>query len=65
MERKADLDTEIKASGCFNQTTSEQMAEFDRLNQAYLEKVTGDHPETESDEENGEVDGDVEETEAE
>ena len=41
------------------------MAEFDRLNQAYLEKVTSDHPETESDEENGEVDGDVEETEAE
>ena len=41
------------------------MAEFDKLNQAYLEKVTGDHPEIESDEENGEGDGDEKEIEAE
>ena len=37
VERKLDLDTEIKASGCFNSASAEQMAEFDRLNEDYLQ----------------------------
>jgi len=37
VERKQDLDTEIKASGCFNSATVDQLAEFDRLNEEYLD----------------------------
>jgi RIO kinase 2 len=37
IERKLDLDTEIKASGCFNTATAEQLAEYDRLNEEYLD----------------------------
>ena len=37
VERTADLDTEIKASGCFNSETADQMAAYDRLNEEYLE----------------------------
>jgi len=37
VERKQDLDTEIKASGCFNSATADQLAEFDRLNEEYLD----------------------------
>ena len=32
-----DLDTEIKASGCLSGATADQLAEYDRLNDDYLE----------------------------
>ena len=32
-----DLDTEIKASGCLSGATADQLAEYDRLNDEYLE----------------------------
>lgn len=42
IERKIDLDTEIKASGCFNAATTEQMDEYDRLNEEYLQTRDND-----------------------
>ena len=37
IERRVDLDTEIKASGCLSGATADQLAEYDRLNEEYLE----------------------------
>ena len=39
VERKVDLDSEIKASGAHNGVGAEQMAEFDRANEQYLATV--------------------------
>jgi len=37
IDKKLDLDTEIKASGCFNTVSADQLAEFDKLNEEYLD----------------------------
>lgn len=68
VETKEDLDKEIKASGCFNQATAEQMAEFDRLNEAYLEGRAPDasqNDENDDDDDEAEIDEDNKEVEKE
>ena len=75
VERKLDLDTEIKASGCFNTATAEQLAEYDRLNEEYLANnnvarqeqaaAEGDSDSDEEEEATGEAADEIEELKAE
>jgi len=55
VERKQDLDTEIKASGCFG-ASAEQLAAYDKLNEEYLESRPTDMAAAEQNAD-GEVEG--------
>ena len=65
IERKVDLDSEIKASGCLSQATTEQMAAFERLNEEYLESrpIDGVAP-AQDDGEDDDIDEEVQATDA-